>query len=250
MNWQIKRFINTKQFHICILIFIIFIILFVLAVTVLEYNTDGDNNLPFEISKISVISSVEGYDIENSENKWDLEVNQNNDIYLYVTKNEEYNKTETIKEIILNNFNIIQTSQVGSLKILKPDSNIESVIFKNTAENETNEIIYTGDVDSSIKEQKISNQGGLVVFRYAIEEIGNYISNDAEEVSHSDLLKEIGIDNDDLKFKVSFDITISLDSKKQYIATTELELPIGDVANQGTQSAENINVENIKFKRK
>ena len=216
----------------------------------LQYNVEGDEHIPFEISKISIISSVEGYDVEDVENKWNLEVNQNNDIYMYINKNEEYDKTETIKSVLLENFSIVSAPKVGELKLLKPDSNIESVIFKNSTENEVDKIEFAGSTDSSIKEQKISNQGGLVVFRYAIKNIGNYISNEAEEITHSELLKDLGINYGDLKFKVSFDIKISLDSKKEYDAKCELELPIGNVVDEGTQSIENIDVTAIKFKRK
>ena len=44
----------------------------------------------------------------------------------------------------------------------------EKVMFKNTNENETEEIVYTGEMESNIKQQKISNQGGIIAFRYAI----------------------------------------------------------------------------------
>ena len=105
-------------------------------------------------------------------------------------------------------------------------------------------------MESSIKEQKISNQGGLVVFRYAINNIGNYISNDDEEINHSNLLNKLNINNDDLKFKVSFDINITLNSGKIYKSNIELELPVNDVVNNGVQSTEYTDFDNIVFKRK
>ena len=104
-------------------------------------------------------------------------------------------------------------------------------------------------MDSSIKEMKISNQGGLIVFRYAINDIGNYISNEDEGINHNELLKKLAINNDDLKFEVSFDININLDSKKSYKANMKLELPIGNVVDDGIQSKENTDLENIIFKR-
>ena len=104
-------------------------------------------------------------------------------------------------------------------------------------------------MDSSIKEMKISNQGGLVVFRYAITEIGNYVSNDDQEVKHSELLKKLSINNDDLKFKVTFDITINLDSNKSYKANMSLDLPVNDVVNNGTQSLNIDNTDDIIFRR-
>lgn len=249
MKEKIKQIIDTKQFHICMVALIVIAILFVVGVVSLKYNVEGEGNLPFYVSKISIISNVEGFDVEDNENKWNLQVNQNNDIYLYIKKNDEYKDTEIIESVKLNNFNIEQNSKIGEIKLLKPDSNIESVIFKNTTENEVNEIEYIGDMDSNIKEMKISNQGGLVVFRYAINNIGNYISNDDEEINHSELLKKLDVNNDDLKFKVTFDICITLNSGKAYKSNISLELPVNDIVNQGTQSTELTDLENIVFKR-
>ena len=249
MKEKIQQIINTKQFHIIMVLFIIFSILFVAGVITLKYNVEGEGNLPFYISKISIISNVEGSDSEDATNKWNLQVNQNNDIYIYIKKNEEYKDTEIIESVRLDNFNIQQNSKVGEIKLLKPDSNIESVIFKNIAENETDKIEYIGSMDSSIKEMKISNQGGLVVFRYAINNIGNYISNDDEQINHSELLKKLNVNNEDLKFKVSFDIYFNLKERKIYKSNIELELPVNDVVNQGTQSMEYTDLNDIVFKR-
>lgn len=249
MKDRIKQIINTRQFHICMVAFIMFVILFIVGVVSLKYNVEGEVNLPFYLSKVSIISSVEGVDTEDATNKWNLTVNQNNDIYLYIKKNDDYKDTEIIESVKLDNFNLEQSPKVGEVKLLKPDSNAESVIFKNTAENEVNNIEFIGSMDSSIKELKISNQGGLVIFRYAINNIGNYISNDDEEISHSELLNKISVNNDDLKFKVTFDIYLSLNSGKTYKADIDLELPVNDVVNQGTQSMEYTDLKNIVFKR-
>lgn len=249
MKDKINKIINTRQFHVCMVIFIMIIILFVVGLLSLRYNVEGEVNLPFDLSKISVISSVEGINVDDTTNKWNLSVNQNNDIYLYIKKNENYKETEIIKSIELNNFNIQQNSKIGEIKLLKPDNNAQNVIFSNSSENEVDKIEYTGDMDSSIKDLKISNQGGLVVFRYAISNIGNYISNEDEEINHSELLKKLSINNDDLKFKVTFDIIINLNSGKMYKSNIELELPIDDVVNKGVQSKEYTDLDNVVFKR-
>ncbi len=249
MKDRIKQIIDTKQFHICMVATMMFVILFVVGVISLKYNVEGEVNLPFYLSKISIISSVEGIDTEDGTNKWNLTVNQNNDVYLYIKKNDNYKDKEVIESIKLNNFNIEQYPKIGEVKLLKPDSNIESIIFKNTAENEVDNIEFIGSMDSSLKELKISNQGGLVIFRYANNNIGNYVSNDDEEINHSELLKNLSINNEDLKFKVKFDIYINLNSEKTYKSSIDLELPINDVVNQGTQSIEYTDLKNIVFKR-
>lgn len=246
---KIKQITNTKQFHMCMVLVIIVAILFVAGVISLKYNVEGEGTPPFTISKVSVISSVDGTDVEGSEEKWNLKVNQNNDIYLYIKKNEDYKYTETIADIKLENFNITQSPKVGQIKLLKPDADAENVIFRNSTENETQSIIYEGDIESNMKLMKISNQGGLVVFRYVISELGNYTSNDDEQINHNELLKKLSINNDDLKFKVSFDVSINLDSNKSYKANMSLELPVGNVVDDGIQSQENTDFKNIVFKR-
>ena len=87
MRDKISKIMNTKYFHVCMIIFMMLIILFTVAVIALKYSVEGETNLPFDLSKISIISNVEGVDIENSTDKWNLSVNQNNDIYLYIKKN-------------------------------------------------------------------------------------------------------------------------------------------------------------------
>lgn len=250
MKEKLKQFINTKQFHMCMVSVIVVSILFIAGVISLKYNVEGETNLPFNLSKISIISSVEGIDTEDDINKWNLDVNQNNDVYLYIEKNNDYKNTEIIESIKLDNFNIKQKPNIGELRLLKPDSNLDSVIFKNINDNEVKDIEFLGSMQSSIKEMKISNQGGLVIFRYAINNIGNYISNEDEEINHSDLLKKLNVNNDDLKFNISFDININLNSKKTYTANINLDFPVNDIVNEGTQSREITDFEKIIFKRK
>lgn len=249
MKDKIKNILNTRQFHIGMVIFIVFIILFVVCIISLKYNVEGENVLPFDLSKISIISSIEAYNVEDAENKWNLNVNQNNDIYLYIKKNDNYKDVEVIDSIKLDNFIIQKNPDKGVLKLFKPDVNSESVIFKNISDNEVDYIEYLGSMESNIKDLKISNQGGLVVFRYAIDDLGNYISNEDEEINHSELLKKISVNNEELKFKISFDILINLNSGKSYKSSVDLELPVNDVVNQGTQSIEYTDLKDIVFKR-
>ena len=250
MKEIVKDFLNTKQFHIIMVISIILLILLIVGVVAIKYNVEGDTNLPFELSKISVISSTKGEDnIEDTENKWNIKVNQNNDVYLYIKKNEKNKDTEVIKNITINNFNIIQAPQKGELKIYKPDNTNPNAVFSNKQEFETNEIKYVGDLNASVKDMKIANQGGLVVFRYAIDNIGSYISNEDEQIEHSELLKKIEVKNEELKFKVSFDAYIELESNKTYKSNIELELPVKNVVDDGVQSEEFDNLKKVIFKR-
>ena len=52
--------LNKKIIHIIIIIGIIFAILCITGILVLRYQVEGETNMPFKISKISMIESVEG----------------------------------------------------------------------------------------------------------------------------------------------------------------------------------------------
>ena len=98
--------------------------MFILGLVILRYNVEGETNMPFNLSKVSVISSIEGIDKENEEYRWDFNVNQNNDIYLYLEKNQDYEKTEIIDSVVLENFNIQREGNIGQIKIYRPNAAI------------------------------------------------------------------------------------------------------------------------------
>ena len=74
--------LSKKVFHICMIIVIITAVLFAVGIIILRYQVEGETNLPFEISKISIISAVDGKDNKDEANKWNINVNQNNDVYI------------------------------------------------------------------------------------------------------------------------------------------------------------------------
>ena len=127
MKEKIKQLANTRQFHICMVLVIIFAILFIAGIISLKYNVEGEGNPPFNLSKISIISNIDGTDTEDTENKWNLEVNQNNDIYLYIKKNENYKYTETISSVVINNFNCPTLGDFTILKLFITTLDIVSV---------------------------------------------------------------------------------------------------------------------------
>lgn len=242
------RNINLKMIKNVIIIVSVVLILFINGIMLLKYQVEGETNLPFKITKIIVVSSSGGTEKENSENKWAMDISQNNDIYMYIEKNSEYRDTEIINEIKLENFQFKNKYDIGENNIYKPSE--EKVdIFYNTENNKVSQIIYKGDIESNVKSCKISNQGGLVVFRVAKDKIGEYISNDAIEVNHNLLISSTGITNEELKGTLSFDIIIDLVGKKTYKATANINLPVGDVVNNATTNLEITDLNDIVFRR-
>ena len=242
------RSLNKKIFHIIAIILIIFVILCVNGIMILRYQVEGESNMPFKISKISIVESVEGMANEGATEKWNLNVNQNNDIYIYIEKNSNYGKTEIIQEVEINNIIINKEKEKGEIKLYKPVID-EKRMFINTMENEISNIVYTGELESNIKEQKISNQGGIVTFRYAINDISQYISDTDEQIDHSQLLKLTNITEEDLKTSLTFNIIIKLTSGKKYQATVNLDLPTNEIIETGKFGTEISELDNIIFKR-
>ena len=239
---------KKKYIHIVILILIIFVILFIVGISVLRYNVEGETNMPFYLSKISIISSSEGIDKQVENTKWAFDINQTNDIFLSIDKNDKYGKTELINEVEINNIQI-EANKKDNIKLYKPDNQEEKTIFKHKDENIVESLKYTADVESNLKQLKISNQGGLVAIRCSNNNIAEYVSNDDEEINHGELLKKANINEEDLKIKMTFDLTIKLEGGIEYKSTISLDLPVEEIIEKGTTSKEITDLKDFIFKR-
>ena len=74
-----NKIINSIAF-----IILVFIISIVIAI-VIRYQVDGEANMPFELKKITIISTAEGQSLETNEesSRWNEQINQSNDIYFF-----------------------------------------------------------------------------------------------------------------------------------------------------------------------
>ena len=242
------RNLKQKAFHVVIIIIIIFAILCVGGMLILKYQVEGESNMPFKITKISIVESVEGMENESAGEKWSFGVNQNNDIYIYLEKNSSYGKTEIIDSVEIKNNNANKQKNLGELKFYKPVGD-EKRMFINLPENEITDITYSGELESNIKEQKISNQGGIVAFRYGINNLSQYVSETDEQIDHSQLLKLTNITQEDLQTNLTFDIIINLNSGKKYQAPISIDIPTDEIIEKGTVGIDETDLENIIFKR-
>lgn len=244
---KIKYLMSKRAFHLCVVIVIIAIVLFTLGIVLLKYSVEGETNLPFKLKKIIIISSSEGIDKESEGNKWAFDINQNNDIYLYIEKNKNYGKQEVIKSVLINNLNV-EKEQNENIKFYKPNTAETGGIFNNITENELQSIEYLGGMETDLKNLKISNQGGLIAFRYSNDKIAEFISND-EIINHSELLKRAEVKEEILKAKLNFDLTLKMESGKEYKTSISLDMPIEGIIEKGTTSKEITDLKNIIFKR-
>ena len=244
MKEFLRKLRNSKYFHIMVIMLIIFALTFATFLIILRYEVEGETKLPFEISKISIISTAQGTNKEALDTRWAFDISQNNDIFIEFDKNPEYKKVEYLKKITIKN---IQTSK-ENIKIFKPNTNADKLMFINSDENMVNNIEYIGSQKNNLKNMEISNQGGIISFRSANTNIAEYKSND-EEINHTELLKKVGITNEELKADIKFDLIMEFEEEKRYKANIELQIPIGDVVNEGTTSTEITDLENIIFKK-
>ena len=254
MKFGIKEIINNNFFHIGILLFIIIMVIFAVCLVSIKYDVEGETNMLYILSKIAIISSSQGNDKEEKVegNQWNFAIDQDNDIYLYVEKNPEYNEDEknkdTIKEIEINNIEATKENENGTLNIYKPDVENVNTIFSNVDENIVKNLKYEVAENVDMKEMQITNQGGIMVLRCSNCDIANYIAND-EEINHNELLKKANVSLEDLKINIKFDFSIKLNSGKIYKATIPLELPVEDVIEKGTSSNELTDMSKYDFKR-
>lgn len=243
--------IIKKIIRIFIVILITILLATIIALLILKYNVEGEDNMPFELSKIMVISTGEGIDIvnEESKDKWNLEIVQNNDIYLEISKNKNYEEVEIIDKIIIDNLQVVEAPNIGTIKLYKPTQK-ENLTYENNEENEIKETLeYTGKETSNIKNLDVANQGGLILFRYAIEDLGTYTSN-VDEIKHDGtILKNQNIEYKDIQCKISFDLSIKLKSDMIYTGTVTLDLPAGNIIEEGTSHYERVNPKDIIFRR-
>jgi len=236
-----------KALNVAIISVILVAIIFTALMLILKYDEKGETNMPFKVSKISIISTADAQDVEDKNNKWNKIVELDNDIYIYIDKNEQYKKTETIERVVINNFKIIEQPKKGKISIYKPVED-KNAIFKNNDESKVEEVIYIGEQSTEIQKLQISNQGGIIAFRFANLDIGNLISNE-NQLEYKDLLKIINVTDEEIKSKVSFDMTIELNGGKKFKSEAiELIIPVENIVQNGKSSKE-IEDLDLVFKR-
>jgi len=231
-------------------IFLSIIVILVMAVIfiIVKYEVEGEKQLPYYISKMLLISTVDGEKIEDEENIWNINISQINDLYIYI---DSANTTkETIDQITIENFTINKNPEKGDIKIYRPTGDLNN-LYTYSEQNYLNEqIIYTGSVIDDLKSLEIANTGGVIGFRIALQNLGSYISNDETEVIYDgNLLSNLDITIEEVKLDISFDIIIKTSDNVSFKGTINLNTPISTIIDQGSSNMEITDFENIVFKR-
>lgn len=245
-NIKVRQMIKS---WIAILVLIIIIVIVIVAM--LKYEAEGETDMPYILSKISIISSAEGIPIQQEQeqaNRWNLNLVQNNDIYFSIEKNDKYPKEEILKLVSIENIRITKVPQRGNIRIYMPSSS-EGRLYQYEDEYLViDHLQYKGALKSNPKTLEIGNQGGTALIRFSNTNIGEYISNEDAEIKHDGtLLTKVEATKEQITFDVSFDIIIEVNNKK-YKASTSLTLPCGNILEEGISTLEKTDLDLI-FKR-
>ena len=241
--------IKLKQrIKLSLAISILIIILAIVIFRIVSYGVQGEDEMPFELSKITVVSTAEGISNEDKEERWNLNINQNNDIYISLEKNEKFSDAK-IKNIVIEDINISNNSNIGNICTYMPNSTGERIITNSEETKFEESLTYRGASQTDYKNLEIGNQGGTILFRVSNNNVAQYISNDDEEIRHDGtLIGKTDVKYEDLKFNVQFNLIISM-KDKSYKGTINLEMPCGDIVTQGTCNIEKTDFSDVIFKR-
>lgn len=231
---------RKEKIKACIAIAVIVLAIIITGIISMKYYVEGETNMPFALSKITIVSTAEGVENEGTQEKWNLSIFQNNDIYFSIEKNDNNKEDEIIESVSIENIQVLENPKVGQIKTYMPNSS-DGRLFSYSDEYivQENKLTFKGASKSNSKTLEIGNQGGTAVIRFANTQIGTYISNEDEEIKHDgSLLQKLNVQNEDVSFKVSFDVVINL-KNKSYISNVVLDLPCeDDLIEQGTCSKE------------
>lgn len=263
----------SKKIKLYVIIFFVVVAVAFALFTVMKYDVEGEKNVPFNIGKVIIISSAQTTDasnIENTENQateesqnnqenaeqqpqenyiWNEKVVQTNDLYIYLDKNANYKKDEIIKSVRIDNIQILENVKLGKIQVYMPNS-LDDGLYKYINDYLVNaSLTYKGAANDNIKALEIGNQGGCICISFANVGLGEYKSNDAQEIEQGGtILSQMNIQNDDLKFKVSFDLIIEVESKT-YKTNLVFDLPINDLVGQKETHVEITDFSKNIFKR-
>ena len=104
--------------------FLIIAITIVISIVV-KYNVEGEKTLPYKLDKLLIISRLDTENNNDETNLWNITLNQNNNIFIYLSKTN--NTDETIKEIKLENFKITSKPKIGNIKVYRPTGDLNNL---------------------------------------------------------------------------------------------------------------------------
>ena len=244
-----NSFFQKKIIHIYILIFIIVIMLLFAGITMLKYHIEGEKNLPFNLTKISTLCTAESKLFQNEDGTWSSQIMQKNNIFFTIQKNEKYKKENSISKIKFSNFVIKKENELGTVNIYRPskENNEYTYIDEYIV---LDDLEYVGGTKTNSELLQINNQGGVIGFSLAIKDLGTYQVNANEKLaSDGTLLKKAGINLEDIKLNIEFDLIIETEKGNKFKSHIKLDLPTDNILETGISKNEDTELKNVIFKR-
>lgn len=242
---------NKQTIKLTTLLSIVSLLLIFVAILMIKYEVEGETNMPFKLSKIIVVGTVEGIEKDKSKLKWDFDIYQNNDIHFYIDENKDARKPEDllIKSVKIENIQITKEPLKGEIKTYMPNSEAGRLFVFDDQFLVDQKLEYKGASQSSTTNLQIGSKGGTALIRFSNINLGAYSSNKDKQIVHdASLLKKIKATNEEISFSVSFDFIIET-TKGEYKANINLDLPTGQLGEEKNCYLEITDMSNIIFKR-
>jgi len=229
---------------------IIILSLIVVFFIMYKYSVEGEAIPPFKISKLIVVSSAKTENIKKTEDTYNAEIIQNNDIRISIEKNPEYKKEAIIRKVTINNIQIDKKQSVGDIEIYRPSRGSKLYEYKEQYKI-NNKIEYIGAQETYLKNEnlEISNQGGIIDFSVILNNLGTIKYEENEKITiDGKLINELEIEQEQIKFQIKFDLIIELESDVKLKTKMILELPTGNILENGIETIEQTEMKTV-FKR-
>lgn len=241
---------KKQTIKLIVAISILALLLVFIMIMMIKYEVEGEKNMPFKLSKLVVIGTVEGVETEQSkEAKWNFDICQNNDVYFYIDKNENSAEDELIKSVKISNIEVDKLPQKGTIKTYMPNSEAGRLYSYDDRFVVEEKLEYRGASESSSTNLEIGSKGGTALVRFSNTSIGNYTSDKDKEIIHNGtLLEKIDVKNEEIEFKISCKLTIET-TKAKYQSKISLDLPSGNLNEKENCYLEKTDMSDVIFKR-
>lgn len=244
-----SSFSKKRIIHIYIIVFIIVMIILIATLLMFKYHVEGEKNLPFNLKTINIISTAESSINADEQGLWHANILQKNDVFFVIEKNNNYKKEEAIKKISFENFRIVKKNDNMVVSIYRPNTSADDYTYSDEYKIENN-LEYQGGLNTNTEVLQINNQGGLIGFSITSDNIGEYVFEGNERLpGDGRLISKANINLEDIKFEVYFDMIIETEGEHKFKSNVKLDLPTGNILEDGVGILEDDKLEGVIFKR-
>lgn len=245
MDLEKKKVIKKYVF-----VFFICVIILITAFIMVRYYVEGEENMPFKLDRIIIRSSIDSSEVDK-DNLLKTGLSQENDIFIYIAKENNADKKIKISKVEIQNIKITKASEKYNYKVFLPVSNNISTMYKDSSKDYLKEKIeyLAGSADSS-ERHIINEDGGRIAFRISNQSIGSFeLSKDNGVTYNGELLTELGIKEEELAFNVYMELIIETTEGIRYKTELDFDMPADKFGKSSTKSKTITDFTDVIFKR-